>query len=277
MIFIYRAFRDLRSPEIVAVVAYLMIAPIFLFLTLFVKDTSVPLLTMLCLAVILSHARFVIRIAVVLSLYAIYGAAFREYYLLIAGIFLIILSWERASTVLRALMVLSIFAALLFLPSHYFTQLEGSRDIFNRTRVWLHIPGGRTAFLNYKPPTDFWSFCVDYIYAFWRLNLAPLFTFGLKELFLISNITIYAFLCWKGLRSRIERVRSATTLFVAHFLVLMLFEPDLGSYLRHASSVLLYTTPALLALDAGFRGVRTRSVQPRLRRLVALRSLLVAD
>ena len=34
-------------------------------------------------------------------------------------------------------------------------------------------------------------------------------------------------------------------LFIAHILVLFIFEPDAGSYMRHASSVIFYLLPSL--------------------------------
>ena len=59
----------------------------------------------------------------------------------------------------------------------------------------------------------------------------------------------YVLLMIRGLRSGNSRVSWPAALFCAHMLVLNIFEPDLGSYLRHLSTALLFLAPSLAMWD----------------------------
>src|SRR5690606_18697377 len=118
-------------------------------------------------------------------------------------------------------------------PSDVFWQLQSPRDMINQTRVFDTVEGVRTAFFNPYSPTNAVNFVLNYAYAVVRLNLAPLFDFGVRSLYLAAYVGLCVFLVTYGLRSRREEVRLPALLFMAHFLVLAIFEPDLGSYLRH--------------------------------------------
>jgi hypothetical protein len=239
----------------------LVVAPIFLFLTLFVKDSSVSLLTLLVLAILRSRLPFLLRVAISLTVYAAYGALFREYYLVIALVFGLLILVLQTPFPWRLLYLVVGSGAFLLMPRYLFTLLKGSRDIFNASRVGHNMAGARTAFLNYLPPTDLNNFLVDYIYAALRLNLSPLFSFGIKELFLSFNVLALFGLTLAGLRARDGKVRLPALLYASHLLVLILFEPDLGSYLRHASSVILYLAPALALLDQHLRARPAHAVR----------------
>lgn len=247
--FIYRVFRDLRHPPAVGFAVFLTIAPTFLFLTLFVKDSSIPLLTVVVLGTLQSRYRGITRIALVLFIYTVYGAAFRQYYYLIAVAFLACLVGVRLSPSARVLYFLSAIILMLLVPDDYFNSLQGARDALNQFRLGRDIAGARTAFGNLLPPSDLFNFVINYGYAIVKLNFSFLFDPGVREIFLSLNAMAFATLTWFGLRSRNEKVRTPALLFMAHFLVSMLFEPDLGAYLRHASSVILYLVPALVMLD----------------------------
>lgn len=260
--FIYRLFRDLRSLPMAGLATVLVVSPIFLFLTLFVKDTSIPLLVLLVLAILRSRLPIVVRLSLSLAIYVGYGAIFREYYLVVALIFGLLVAALSTPYPWRFLYVLAGGGALFFVPPRIFRLLEGSRDIFNASRVGHELAGARTAFLNYLPPNNLPNFLVDYIYAALRLNFAPLFNFGIKELFLSFNVLAFLALAIVGMRATDERVRLPALLYISHFLVSILFEPDLSSYLRHSSSVLLYLAPAMVLLDRRMRARPTRTLQP---------------
>jgi hypothetical protein len=112
------------------------------------------------------------------------------------------------------------------------------------------MAGSRTVFYNLLPSDNIFNFIINYFYAIFRLNFAFILSPKPQELFLALNLGVYFFLTLIGIRAADARVRLPTLLFVAHFGVMMLFEPDLGSYLRHTSSVLLYLVPALTLWDA---------------------------
>jgi hypothetical protein len=248
---IYRVFRDLGGWRSVGLGVFLTIAPSTLVLPLFVKDTVISLLALGCLAVMSSsRLKPLTQVLVVGALYVAYAALFRRYYFLIGGLFVVacIMVWARPRQ--RFLIGTAVILALVLTPSDIFTSLEGARDILNQYRLGRDLAGARTAFANILPPIDLFSFVVNYVYAFLRLNLPIFFaSFGFKELFLWANCIVYFALLWIGARSRRSEIVLPVVLFTAHLAVSWLFEPDLGSYLRHSSSVLLYLVPALALLN----------------------------
>ena len=246
-LFIYRLFRDLRTPIYTSTALLLSVAPVFMFLTIFVKDTTMPLLTIFILHILQGQRSIHTRIGIILLIYAGYGVFFRQYYLLIAMIFFGIYFLSRTRPRWLLFYAPIIIAALLLIPSNIFPELQGSRDLFNARNSSI-----RSAFFNYVPPTDLASFIVNYVYAAARLNLSPLFYLSIKEVFLFINNITFMILMFFGMRNTDDKIRYPAFLFLSHILVLIIFEPDLGSYLRHSSSALLYLVPALVALDRRF-------------------------
>src|SRR5690606_16251863 len=128
-------------------------------------------------------------------------------------------------------------------------ELGEARDIVNRGRQWSNFAGSRSAFMNLVPTRDAFDFLVNYFYAVLRLNLPILFNPAPQEVFLMLNVGIYGWLAYIGCSVRDPAVRFPVVLFISHVLVLTIFEPDLGSYLRHLSSVFIYLLPALSFWD----------------------------
>ena len=103
----------------------------------------------------------------------------------------------------------------------------------------IDTAGHRTVFLNPLPVDGLVNFSINYLYAAIRLNAPVFFAPSFKDLFL----TIYA---W-ALIYALYRYRKPATLtgfcaralVISHLLVLLVFEPDHGTYLRHLSSVSL--------------------------------------
>ena len=261
-LFIYRLFRDLRSPVYASMALALSVAPIFMFLTIFAKDTTMPLLTLIVLHIFQGKYSIHLRVALVTIIYLIFGAFFRQYYLLIALTFFALYFLSRAR--MRWLLFYTpIFGIILLLiPSDIFPELQGARDLINKGNDSV-----RSAFFNYVPPTDLASFIINYAYAAARLNLAPLFSFSMKEIFLFANNVIFLALIYFGVKNSNEKIRYPAFLFLSHILVLIIFEPDLGSYLRHSSSVLLYLVPVMVSLDQRLLLRLLPSRQPSLQRV----------
>lgn len=268
--FIYRLFRDLRSLPMALLAALLVVSPILMFLTLFVKDTSVTLLVLLVLMILRSRLALLVRLILSLMIYIGYGAFFREYYLAIALVFALLVVILATPYPWRILYIPAIGGALYKMPPVIFSLLEGSRDIINNSRVGHNMAGARTAFLNFVPPNNVINFLIDYLYAAMRLNLAPFFNFGIKEVFLSLNILVFLALIFIGVRVRDDRIRLPTMLYLSHFLVSVLFEPDLGSYLRHSCSVMLYLVPAMAFLDRKFLSIGISAAQSRLRAMALM-------
>lgn len=249
ILFLSTIFRKVRDTISVGLAFFLCLSPIFLFLPYFVKDTFTPILCIAALFALTRRASIYRKLFYLALVYIPYGLYFRQYYLLIYVIFALTLIVAHLNGKWRLAAIPLAIACLLLIPSEVFSTLQGTRDWINAHRVWDNIDGNRTAFLNPFPPDNLWHFSLNYGYAILKLNMPILFYHGIKEIFLTINVAIYAYLSWIGIRSTRADVRLPTLLFISHFLVMMIFEPDLGTYLRHLSSVMLFAVPALTLLD----------------------------
>jgi hypothetical protein len=264
--FIYLTIRQCSSIESIVVGAFLVFAPILLFLCFFVKDTMYIPFMIVCVYILNRVVSNLGASLAVFLLLLVYAYFFRQYFILIALVFLLLICFNRFNWTSRAIFAIFSIIVLVMLPNDIFTTLQESRDIVNRHRIGFSGDGNRTVFLNLLPPTDLWSFLINYVYATLRLTMPVFFgAFGAKEVFLMANSAIFAWLLWVGLRSRDRRVWRPAVLFLSHFSVLMLFEPDLGSYLRHISTSVPLLGPALGQVGA-VRWIKPRRAdQPRRR------------
>src|SRR5690606_3606486 len=132
---------------------------------------------------------------------------FRQYYLLIAGVFVALTFFIISNWYLRLVLFLLGCAAFMLLPDSYFYELGNARDHVNRIRSWSDSAGYRTAFFNLVPSDSAINFIINYFYGALRLNLPIFFCQGIKELFLIINLGVYAYLAKVGLGSEHDRVK----------------------------------------------------------------------
>ena len=254
--FILMCLWPLRYPRWLAIMTFLLIAPILFFLTLFIKDTALVVFVIGSALVLRSKLPEMAKVALVCAIYCVFALLFRQYYYLIVVVFLGLCLLRHLPPVLQVAAVVIGFVALAFVPSDVFYQLQHARDAVNAFRVGRDVEGARTAFVNIVEPGGYGNFLINYGYAIARLHLPFLFgPFRVQEAYLLLNLAAYAGLVWVSLRSRSRFVQTPGLLFVSHFAVLMLFEPDLGSYLRHLSSALPYLVPAAVLLDLPARRV----------------------
>ncbi len=239
----------LRTRTLLILASFITIAPIFLILTRPIKDTFVILLTMAVLFLLKSQLRPLLKVFAISLIYVFYGYLFRRYYYLIALSFFVIFIFSSGGLRVKLLLALSGLAIFIAIPDNIFMQLQGTRDLNNVLRIGTDAPGSRTIFLNPLPPTDAFNFLVNYVVAAFRLSFSFAFNLGPRELFLTFNVAIYFFLIWKGMRSDKSDARLAAHLVMAHISVLWIFDPDLGSHLRHLSSVFLYLLPIMQMLE----------------------------
>lgn len=243
----------LRVPRLIALACFMLLAPIFLYLPFFIKDTFTTPVSIGAVLVLISRRWPAwAQIGCVLLLYVAYAAIFRQYYFLIAGIWLGVMVFLYASWPWRIAMLVTIPLIMLLVPGHIYDAMQEPRDIANSMRVGFAGAGNRTAFINLVKPDGLGSFVINYLYAAFRLNL-PIVGGGPKEAYLFLNICLYGWLTWTGLRSGNMRISWPTGLFLAHVLVLTIFEPDLGSYLRHVSTAVLLLAPSLVMQDRLFQ------------------------
>jgi hypothetical protein len=185
----------------------------------------------------------------ILLLYGGYALLVREYFGLILVLFIGLNIFVEAPRAIRASLLLFLLLLILVAPTTLFDAVQSHRDWVNEHRADASLVGNRTAFNNPFEPSGKLSFFVNYAYAALFLNFAVFFLQSIKEVFLLVTVSIYGFLVYHGLRLGSRMERSFACLFLAHALTLWLFEPDLGSYLRHLSSALLYLLPVIVARE----------------------------
>ncbi|KQN33743.1 hypothetical protein ASG37_16460 [Sphingomonas sp. Leaf407] len=243
----------LRVPRMLAIGCFCLLSPIFLYLTFFIKDTfTTPVAIATTLILLSQRIPALVKAAAVGAVYIGYAFVFRQYYLIIIALWFGILLFLKASWGWRAVLITLVPLVMLAVPKELYDTLQMQRDVVNITRAGFAGAGNRTAFLNLVEPDGLGTFVINFLYAAVRLNL-PFFGAGPKEVYLFANLCIYAWLMITGLRSGNPRISWPAGLFLAHVLVLTIFEPDLGSYLRHVSTALLLLAPSLVMHDRLFQ------------------------
>lgn len=237
--FVIVSTRRTRTNAHAFLIVFLALAPSLLTIATFQKDL---LLVPFILATVYIFTKLRTDIAAIfaaLCVYGLYGVLFRDYYFLIA--FFFVFFWGMHNTPLKwkLILFLGLVLVVMITPLSIFQTLQSPRDIANANRILRGgTAGSRTAFVNLLEIQGPGSFTINYFYGVARLNLAIFFNFGLKELFLELNLVAYAFAIVTSLRSGSRVAKRAASLVLAHATVLNLFEPDLGSYMRHLSSTL---------------------------------------
>jgi len=201
---------------------------------------------------------------VALVLYSGFALLVRPYFLLIAVLAAGALLFQHLSIRWKVVLVIAVAGGIALAPSSVYFALLHPRDMAVDYLVYQSPFGARTSFYNPLPPLSWFAFCYDYLYASARLNLALLFSPGAKE-FAMQLFVVLA--VWPALSSLGRRgqqqpfaYRLCACLVFAHVCVSMLFEPDLGSYIRHLSSVALFSMALLHEWCTG-DAARARSMQ----------------
>ncbi|QXT37991.1 hypothetical protein KV697_19830 (plasmid) [Sphingomonas sanguinis] len=238
----------LRMPRTLILALACLVPAWLLYLPLFTKDTFVtPVIIGSTLILTSLQRRPIIRIGLTGVLYLLYAVIFRQYFIIIFAVWLGLLLLLKVDWRWRIVILAVVPLAAMLIPDSLYETLQMQRDIVNYTR--LGGQGNRTAFMNLVQPDGLRTFPVNYFYAAWRLNFPIFVGGGPKEAYLFVMLGVYVLLMIRGLRSGNSRVSWPAALFCAHMLVLNIFEPDLGSYLRHLSTALLFLAPSLAMWD----------------------------
>ena len=143
-----------------------------------------------------------------------------------------------------------ILLAGFLVPDMVFELFRKTRDGVNELRVLFpDLPGNRSAFSNPVVGGGWPGFLINYLYAAMRLNLSLLFSYTPNEFALTLFTTMWFYTMKLAYHTGDWRAQLVVRLIVAHLGVLCIFEPDLGSYLRHFSSLLLYLPLMLAAIE----------------------------
>jgi hypothetical protein len=182
-----------------------------------------------------------------------YGFFARTYFLLIALIYFILFIYSKISLKQRYFFSLFLIIIFFLIPLETLYTIQVTRDLSSAYRIvnssW---DGFRTAFVNLVDISSHTNFIINYVYAFLRLNLPLFFDFTLKEV--LHTIIIWGtfyIVFFKKINFEIINksfVIQIRCFISAHMFTLWLFEPDLGSYLRH----LLSYYPLLLFFTLSF-------------------------
>ncbi|WP_343505065.1 hypothetical protein [Alloyangia pacifica] len=246
--FMLLCVRNIRTPLHACVMLLLIVPPSTLAIDNFQKDLLLAPFVTFAALMLGRETRPVLAVLWILLAYSLYAAFFRSYYFIIAGFFVYFYFFRQSSNFVRFLIVASLPLILMLTPVEFLVALQEPRDTVNTIRF---LRGGseisRTMFWNPVEIEGPFSFLVNYVYAALRLNLSVLFTLGLKELFLAANVAIYFFCALWTYRHGRELEKIACDLFVGHVVVLMMFEPDLGSYARHLSCTLPFAAITICA------------------------------
>ncbi|WP_244111626.1 hypothetical protein [Burkholderia cepacia] len=231
------------------------------FFNLFVasKDTLVVLMAIV-LARIARRRTALVAIAAAVVLYGAYAALVRSYFALIPAIAIGVLLFRHGAWPRRIVLMLAVLLAILLLPNHVYYLLQHPRDMAADYLAYGSPFGARTSFGNPAEPVSFAAFCVNYLYAVLRLNLPVLFSPGPKEIAMQVFVWIALAAVWRRARGDDGPGREVlAALVIGHVAVSMLFEPDLGSYTRHLSSVSLLCAVQFAGVSRVARGPGRRS------------------
>ncbi|WP_432468839.1 hypothetical protein [Agarivorans sp. Z349TD_8] len=202
------------------------------------KETLVSILVIACFFVYRKSKNLSYTLLLIFALYLSYGLV-RNYYLLIIAVFALLLLMERLNFEYKALVVLLVLFSLFLLPEDFFFKVQGTRDIFNSLRP-MGGAGHETIYFNPLTPDSAQAFMGNYFSSLVYFNFPIFFVFTGNSLYLQIYILILLVSFFKFSQIESIELRLFGLLFISHLLVLLLFEPDLGSYMRHLSSVSIY-------------------------------------
>lgn len=238
----------LRLPRTLVLALACLVPAWLLYLPLFTKDTFVTPVIIGSTLILTGFQRSPsLRIGLTGALYLMYAVIFRQYFIIIFAVWLGLLVLLKVDWRWRIIILAVVPLLAMMIPDSLYETLQMQRDIVNYMR--LGGQGNRTAFMNLVQPDGLRTFPINYLYAAWRLNFPIFVGGGPKEAYLFVMLCTYVLLMIRGLRSGNSRVSWPAALFCAHMLVLNIFEPDLGSYLRHLSTALLFLAPSLAMWD----------------------------
>jgi hypothetical protein len=255
----------MREPKTIILASWMILPAVMSAMVRMQKELIVLVLALLVILVV-ARTKWgpLLKTTAILALYAAYAYFFgRQYYYVIGVAFLYLMMLASAPQAGRFLFVIAAIVGLILVPVSWLQELQQVRDEMTFYRVGTVSLGYRTAFMNPYPVDSLLHFIGNYFYAASRINLPFFFDFGnWKGYYWVTVVCCYAWVLWRGFRGAPQNEKIVLRLYMAHVLVLNIFEPDAGTYTRHVTSVFLYTLPGLLVLDRHWtHGRLTREAQ----------------
>lgn len=181
----------------------------------------------------------------ILCLYVPYGIFVRQYYLLIVVIFISIVLLMKTPPVVSVVYVCAGIILAFMIPNDIYYQIQGPRDVIYQYLSTQATSVVRTCFANPLPPENAFNFIVNTLYSLLILFCPFIIAQSISEVLMLVNVLTYFGMVYCGFKYFRGGAQLPYALFVAHILTQAQFEPDLGSYVRHFSSVWVLIAPAL--------------------------------
>jgi hypothetical protein len=191
--------------------------------------------------------------AIILSaaLLLLYGYTIRTYYLLIVGAAVGLYVLCKLPLWFRLWLVGSGVAILLAGFWDHLGSIQALRDEVNLPRVFHPAEGGRSAFLNPYPTDSFEGVILNVGYAAARLFLPVAFGGTVKDLIFEPFILVFLYCCFCGLVSGSRPAQWGSCILLGYLSIAVLFEPDVGSFARHAASLFPFAVLAMTSRSNG--------------------------
>lgn len=222
--------QSVRHKSVLGPSIFIVLPAIILFMPRLLKESILIPLFMICVFLLRVTGRRISISALIFMLFT-YGYFIRSYYLLIASMFCLVFAFRRVSLKGKILLIFVVLMVLAYLSPEHFQMLQGGGHRGGTAMQWV-----RTSFANPFEATSLVSFLLNYLYAIVRLNFPIFFTQSPLEIFHMLCIASYGWVVVQGLRSVRWEANISAEVIIAQALILWLFEPDLGSYLRHLTS-----------------------------------------
>lgn len=238
-LFISYCFSHVKTFNEALIISFLCFAPIMMAIGTFQKDL-VLVWFLLPLAYFIGKSKNIISIIFFLVfVYVLYSSLFRIYFYLILLVSLYVFFLVTSPSYIKIFLLIVLVISLAVIPDSLLYELQSPRDIANFNRIYaFNRDVTRTAFMNPFEIDGLLSFFYNYIYSFWMMDFSLLHSLSIKEMYLSFNLFLYYYFAYLGVTSSLFKSKILGSLIISHILVLHIFEPDSGSYLRHLSSVL---------------------------------------
>ncbi|MGB4100945.1 MAG: hypothetical protein WBK91_03440 [Alphaproteobacteria bacterium] len=237
-----------RSYPLMLVLPVLLLPYILLNFLFALKETLVAIMALAIHYILKRVDKTWIVFLLILCIYVPYGIFVRQYYLIIVAVFVsIILIMKTPSTI----SIIYVCAGIMFvsvIPSDIYYQIQGPRDVIYHYLSTQSISIVRTCFANPLPPDNAFNFFVNTLYALIILFIPFIIGQSFNEVLLVINVMTHFGMVYCGFKYFKGAAQLPYALFVAHILTQAQFEPDLGSYVRHYSSVWVLIAPAMIYL-----------------------------
>jgi len=199
--------------------------PFFIFHSRICKDIIPAVLNILIL--FLNNISKFAAISFFMVSYFVYGLFFRQYYILTLALTIFIFIWESSSKKIRLLCIIALLTILNMIVD---PQIFNIRNNLNAYRIG--DPNSITIWFDPFPHENMLFVFLNYCYSILRTSFPVFWRLRPQEIFLTCYVLTAGYYLFKLIKIRYW----PAYIFLAHWMILELFEPDLGSFLRHLST-----------------------------------------